>query len=27
LIIFGTNQPLSEAIVKLQKLVKDNVYI
>jgi hypothetical protein len=27
LIIFGTDQPLSEAIVKLQKLVKDNVYI
>jgi hypothetical protein len=27
LIIFGTNQPLSEAVVKLQKLVKDNVYI
>src|SRR6186713_327624 len=27
LIIFGTDQSLSEAIVKLQKLVKDNVYI
>jgi hypothetical protein len=27
LIIFGTNQPLSDAIIKLQKLVKDNVYI
>ena len=27
LIIFSTNQPLVEAIAKLQKLVKDNVYI
>jgi hypothetical protein len=27
LIVFGTNQPLSEAIIKLQKLVKDNVYV
>jgi hypothetical protein len=27
LIIFSTNQPPSEAIIKLQKLVKDNVYI
>jgi hypothetical protein len=27
LIIFGTSQPLSEAIIKLQKFVKDNVYI
>ena len=27
LIIFTTNQPLVQAIAKLQKLVKDNVYI
>jgi len=27
LIIFSSDQPLEEAIVKLQKLVKDNVYI
>ena len=27
LMIFGTDQPLTETIIKLQKLVKDNVYI
>jgi hypothetical protein len=27
LIIFATDQPLSDALVKLKKLVKDNVYV
>jgi hypothetical protein len=27
LIIFGTDQPISEAVTKLKKLVKDNVYV
>jgi hypothetical protein len=27
LIIFATEQPLSDALVKLKKLVKDNVYV